>query len=89
MGMRWTEFRPAQGVLEAQGRGDVFSATTVNGIVLMLNYRRFTGEVMSEETSESSIPEAIVCDVHTDKMWFGFLPGNDELGLEKQKNRDE
>ncbi|KAH8202519.1 hypothetical protein TruAng_003327 [Truncatella angustata] len=95
MGMTWTEFKPAEGVLEAQGSGHALSSTTVRGVGLMLTYRLLSESGLSNHkaisnlarrdrlvySSDYSIPKALVCTTHTDMMWFGLLPGNVELGL--------
>lgn len=42
MGKVWTEFKPAEGVLEAQSNDHVLSSTVVQGLGLMLSYRRLS-----------------------------------------------
>lgn len=80
MGMVWTEFKPAEGVLEAHSNDHVLSSTVVRGLGLMLSYRRLSGprRVM---LTRPSIPSTFVCSTQTDMMWFGILAGNPELGL--------
>ncbi|KAK4232755.1 hypothetical protein C8A03DRAFT_20016 [Achaetomium macrosporum] len=80
MGMVWTEFKPAEGVLQAQSNEHVLTSTVVRGLGLMLSYRRLSGsrQVM---LTKHSVPRTFVCSTQTDMMWFGILPGNTELKL--------
>jgi len=80
MGMGWTEFKPAEGILEAQSNDHVLSSTVVRGLGLMLTYRRPSSNRHVMLTRQS-VPETFVYSTQTDMMWFGILPGNLELGL--------
>ena len=80
MGMVWTEFKPAAGVLEAQSNDHFLSSAVIRGLGIMLSYRRLSGarHVMLKR---HSVPSTFVCSTQTDMMWFGILPGNPTLAL--------
>ncbi|RGP81295.1 hypothetical protein FLONG3_439 [Fusarium longipes] len=73
-GVTWKDFRPAEGIMEGQGGGHIFSATTVRGIGVMLNYTRIS-DVENDHMSQFS-GHLCVCTPEADMMWFGMLGGN-------------
>jgi hypothetical protein len=88
MGMTWKDFRPTEGIMEAQGRDHILSATKVRGLGIMLNYIRVSGRGALDAVagvtnvhSNHAAPQLCVCTSEADSMWFGILPGNPDLSL--------
>ncbi|KAH6961910.1 hypothetical protein BKA56DRAFT_177224 [Ilyonectria sp. MPI-CAGE-AT-0026] len=77
-GVTWKDFRPAEGILEGQGGGHIFSATKVRGIGVMLNYTKIpVSSNYRDDTQSSGSPvQLCVCTPEADMMWFGILGGN-------------
>lgn len=69
LGMRWTEFRPYDGVLRVESRGKSLTSTTVRGIGIVFQYTNYLGDT-SPETNNSilAVPER-----HADMMKFGII----------------
>ena len=83
LGMRWLDFRPADGILKAEGCGHVLTSTTVRSVGLMLQYLYTAGDQTGipvddrlrlpedgEDRDENYIPRP-----EADGMGFGILPG--------------
>lgn len=83
LGMMWKEFRPTEGIMEAEGSSQGLSATIVRGIGIMLQYRNMSASKNKSIFGHAchSTPEACVCTTEADRMWFGILPGNPGLDL--------
>ncbi|KAK2468839.1 hypothetical protein H9L39_19601 [Fusarium oxysporum f. sp. albedinis] len=85
-GVTWKDFRPAEGILEGQGRGHIFSATKVRGMGIMLNYTKIPPSSNygdDPQTPESPV-QRCVCTPEADMMWFGILEGNPILSRNRK-----
>ncbi|KAF5131589.1 hypothetical protein E5D57_007944 [Metarhizium anisopliae] len=85
-GVTWKDFRPAEGILEGQGGGHIFSATKVRGIGVMLNYTKIPiSSNYGNDTRRSESPVRLcVCTPEADMMWFGILGGNPILSRNRK-----
>ena len=90
LGMKWTDFRPSEGVMKAEGGGHLLVSTLVRGVGVMLQYQ-YTGigesQLVGEDdsdlpsTAESHEIEVYIPRSAVDSMGFGILPGNSALGV--------
>ncbi|CAG1970182.1 unnamed protein product [Fusarium graminearum] len=76
-GVTWKDLRPAEGIMEGQGGGHIFSATTVRGIGVILNYTRISDG--DDGHSSHFGGHLCVCTPEADMMWFGKSGGNPML----------
>lgn len=76
LGMIWTDFRPEDGILRAEGNGHVLSSTSVRSIGVILQYMNITP--YPRKLSQESL---FVPSRDADGMAFGILPGFDKLGI--------
>ncbi len=68
LGMRWTDFRPEDNTMRAEGNGHVLNSTLVRSIGIILQYMQ-VGNPLSLPKKELYIPTR-----QTDVMNFGILP---------------
>lgn len=68
LGMRWTDFRPEENAMKAEGNGHVLSSTVVRSIGIILQYMG-VGDFKSLPQEELYIPTS-----QADMMGFGMLP---------------
>lgn len=66
--MRWTDFRPEENTMRAEGNGHVLNSTLVRSIGIILQYME-VGDSFSLPKDELYIPTR-----QTDAMNFGILP---------------
>lgn len=76
LGMIWTDFRPEDGILRAEGNGHVLSSTSIRSIGMILQYMNI--KPYPRKLSQESL---FVPSRDADKMGFGILPGFDKLGI--------
>lgn len=76
LGMIWTDFRPEDGILRAEGNGHVLSSTSVRSIGVILQYMNITPYPRMLSQESFFIPSR-----DADRMAFGILPGFDRLGI--------
>ncbi|KAL8780978.1 MAG: hypothetical protein Q9213_006229 [Squamulea squamosa] len=77
--MEWKQFKPLEGNLQAEGDGHTISSADVRsmGTVLQIGVR---DPLPSEEIHDLYIPSEA-----TDKMGFGIVPGETDLGIPDHK----
>ncbi|MCJ1381242.1 hypothetical protein MMC17_004351 [Xylographa soralifera] len=92
MGMRWKDFRPADGVLRAEGHSHIITSTVVRSLGLVLQYSH-TGQVHRLWMVERSFGRLDVDDLHrerneiyipraiSDRLGYGIIRGQPELAL--------
>lgn len=78
MGMTWTDFRPEDGILRAEGNGHVLSSTLVRSIGMILQYM-YVGPPDKDTTL--SRPNIYIPTTEADKLGFGILPGYKALSI--------
>ena len=71
LGMRWTDFRPEENAMRAEGNGHVLNSTVVRSIGIILQYMG-VGDSKSLPQEELYIPTN-----QADMMGFGILPCSD------------
>lgn len=76
LGMLWTDFRPEDGILRAEGNGHVLSSTSVRSIGVILQYINITPYPRNLSKESLFVPSR-----NADEMGFGILPGFDKLGM--------
>lgn len=76
LGMIWTDFRPEDGILRAEGNGHVLSSTSVRSIGVILQYINITPYPRKLPKENLFVPSR-----DADEMGFGILPGFDKLGM--------
>jgi hypothetical protein len=73
MGMRWKGFRPAEGVMRAEGNDHLMTATIVRSLGVMLHYNHMRS---SKAVTMSSLAEIYIPSWESDDMVFGVLTTN-------------
>jgi hypothetical protein len=68
LGMRWSDFRPEESIMRAEGNGHVLNSTLVRSIGIILQYME-VGDPFSLPKEELYIPTR-----QADGMGFGILP---------------
>lgn len=68
LGMRWTDFRPEDNTMRAEGNGHVLNSTLVRSIGIIMQYMD-VGDPFSAPKKELYIPTRLA-----DAMGFGILP---------------
>lgn len=86
MGVRWKVFRPPEGIMEGEGEGHIFFSTRIRGLGTVLSYIRLLGADGEDIPTRTSPPSngpkfRYVWTPVADRLWFGILPGNPDLGL--------
>ncbi len=79
LGMSWSEIRPGDGVMRAEGNGHTLTSTSIRGLGILFQYtfdRAVIEKNQSSYTSHLTIPSD-----EADKFGFGILPGYSDLGL--------
>lgn len=77
LGMFWTELRPADGSMRAEGNGFSIVSTTVRGFGLFL---QFTNDEAAEKPESHLLKEIHVPTAAADKLGFQIIPGARGLG---------
>lgn len=73
LGMTWTDFRPEDGVMRAEGNGHVLNSTMIRSIGVILQYM-YVGPASLQ--SNTYIPSR-----EADMLGFGILPGYKALSI--------
>ncbi|MCJ1264955.1 hypothetical protein MMC22_004830 [Lobaria immixta] len=82
MGMTWTDFRPEDGILRAEGNGHVFSSTLVRSIGMILQYMHVGPTDNGPTRSRTSLqPNIYIPTREADMLGFGILPGFEDLSI--------
>lgn len=76
LGMIWTDFRPEDGILRAEGNGHVLSSTLVRSIGVILQYMNITPYPRKVSKENLFVPSR-----DADEMGFGILPGFEKLRI--------
>ncbi len=76
LGMIWTDFRPEEGILRAEGNGHVLSSTSVRSIGVILQYMNIISHPRTLFKENLYIPSQ-----DADMLGFGILPGFKGLGV--------
>ena len=86
LGMSWAAFRPEDGVMRAEGNGQIISSTFMRSHGIILHYKFLGRANPSSRSSFSSTKRGTKSEMHiprreADMMGFGILPGYDRLGI--------
>lgn len=82
MGMTWTDFRPEDGILRAEGNGHVLSSTLVRSIGMILQYMHVGPTDNGPMRSRTSLqPNIYIPTREADMLGFGILPGFEDLSI--------
>lgn len=82
LGMTWTDFRPEDGIMKAEGNGHVLNSTWVRSIGIILQYMWVGTPHMSITPSCYSLQSNIYIPTReADMLGFGILPGYKGLSL--------
>lgn len=76
LGMIWTDFRPEEGIMRAEGNGHILSSTFVRSIGVILHYMNL-GESHHNHRSGPRLSKAdlYIPSRTADMLGFGILPG--------------
>lgn len=100
LGIRWTDFKPAEGIIRGEGSGRIITSVNVRSLGTMLHFMATDGSqssisqddhlhyplAYSDDSKELYIPRP-----EADQMGFGILPGCKSLRLKdlKMSNGEE
>ena len=84
LGMSWVAFRPEDGIMRAEGSGQIISSTFIRSHGIILHYKNVGRAYPSSRSSFSSIKRGTKSEMYipkreADMMGFGILPGYDRL----------
>ena len=73
LGMAWTDLRPADGIMRAEGRGRSIISTTVRGFGMLLLFKYDRVGKVPHSYLNSEDPEDIIPSAPADKLGFGII----------------
>ena len=84
LGMSWLVFRPEDGIMRAEGNGQIISSTFIRSHGIVLHYRRVSGATSTSKPTVFSTRRGTKSNMYiprreADMMGFGILPGHDRL----------
>ena len=82
LGMFWTDLRPADGIMRAEGNGSSIISTTIRGFGLLLQFTHDEAAERPESDPKKPPPEKknLVPTAAADKLGFQIIPGDHCLG---------
>lgn len=89
LGMTWTDFRPEDGIMRAEGNGHVLSSTFVRSIRIILQYMYVGPPTIGSPLSRTSLQSdrtplqsnIYIPTCEMDMLGFGILPGYKALSI--------
>ena len=82
LGMVWTDFRPEEGIMRAEGNGHILSSTSFRSIGMVLQYMNVGKSYYNWQLSRTSSPANLyVPTQEADMLGFGILAGCEALSI--------
>lgn len=82
LGMTWTDFRPEDGIMRAEGNGHVLCSTLIRSLGIILQYIYVGPPVIGNALSRTPLqPSIYIPTREADMMGFGILSGYGDLSI--------